>query len=304
MNINFFLAPMIGAIIGYITNDIAIKMLFHPRKTIYIGRWRVPFTPGLIPKEKDRVARSVGNVVSTQLLSSDVISDSLKSDEMIGKIRGALENIVEKNRNNESTVEAVIERISPKELTNRIISGLKEDLTNLIYKKLVDFKFGENISKMTLQKIKDKMDLSMFSVISFMIDDNTIDLLSQSIGEHIDNIIADNSEEIIKDLIGTEVDKLKNEKICVLIEKYESKIPTLIDFIILTYEKIINNNLTHIMHEINLAKIVEDRISAFDVMELENMIFGIMNKELKAIVYLGAVLGFLMGFVNVALMVV
>lgn len=90
MNINLFLAPVIGAVIGYITNDIAIKMLFHPRKTLYIGKWRVPSTPGLIPKEKDRVARSVGNVVSTQLLSSDVISVTLTSDEMIGKIRGPL----------------------------------------------------------------------------------------------------------------------------------------------------------------------------------------------------------------------
>lgn len=304
MYINFILAPVIGAIIGYITNDIAIKMLFHPRKTLYIGKWRVPFTPGLIPKEKDRVARSVGNVVSTQLLNSDVISDTLTSDEMIEKIRRALENIVEKNRDNESTVEAVIEKISPKEVTSRIITELKEDLAGLIYKKLVGFKFGENISKIALQKMKEKMDASLFSVISFMIDDNMIDLLSQSIGEYIDNIIANNSEEIIKDLIGTEVDKLKNEKICVLIEKYDSKIPGLIDFIVSTYKKIITNNLAQILGEINLARIVEDRISAFDVMELENMIFGIMNKELKAIVYLGAALGFLMGFINVALMMI
>ena len=304
MDIKIFLAPVIGAVIGYITNDIAIKMLFHPRKALYIGRWQVPFTPGLIPKEKNRVARSVGNVVSTRLLSSDVILDTLTSDEMIGKIRRALENIIEKNRDNDSTVEEVMEKISPKEVTNRIISDLKEELTVLIYKKLVDFKFGENISKMTLQKMKEKMDMSLFAIISAMIDDNMINSISQSIGEHIDNIIADNSEEIIRDLIDVEMDKLKNEKISVLIQKYDNKIPLLIDFIISIYEKIIKNDLTQIMHELNLAKIVEDRISTFDVMELENMIFGIMDKELKAIVYFGALLGFLMGFINAAFMFV
>ena len=72
----------------------------------------------------------------------------------------------------------------------------------------------------------------------------------------------------------------------------------LIDFIINTYEKIIKNNLAQILNGINIAKIVEEKIDSFDVMQLEDMIFSIMSKELKAIVYLGAVLGFIMGFIN------
>lgn len=45
-------APILGGIIGYITNDLAIKMLFHPRNSIYIGKFHIPFTPGLIPQQK------------------------------------------------------------------------------------------------------------------------------------------------------------------------------------------------------------------------------------------------------------
>ena len=52
MNIQFLIGPVIGLIIGYVTNNIAIKMLFRPLKPVYIGKRRVPFTPGLIPKEK------------------------------------------------------------------------------------------------------------------------------------------------------------------------------------------------------------------------------------------------------------
>ncbi|MBF9299470.1 DUF445 family protein, partial [Staphylococcus schleiferi] len=40
---------ILGAIIGGVTNMIAIKMLFHPFKPYYIFRFRIPFTPGLIP---------------------------------------------------------------------------------------------------------------------------------------------------------------------------------------------------------------------------------------------------------------
>ena len=47
------MAPLVGGVIGYITNNLAIKMLFRPRKAIYIGKWHIPFTPGLIPKQKE-----------------------------------------------------------------------------------------------------------------------------------------------------------------------------------------------------------------------------------------------------------
>ena len=67
MNIQFLIGPVIGLIIGYVTNNIAIKMLFRPLKPVYIGKRRVPFTPGLIPKEKERIAKTIGGVVSTEL---------------------------------------------------------------------------------------------------------------------------------------------------------------------------------------------------------------------------------------------
>lgn len=46
---------------------------------------------------------------------------------------------------------------------------------------------------------------------------------------------------------------------------------------------------------LNIEKIVEDKIKAFDMLELEKLILDIMDKELKAIIWLGAVLGVIMG---------
>ena len=39
-------------------------MLFRPRKALYIGKFHVPFTPGLIPSQQGRIAVSIGEVVS------------------------------------------------------------------------------------------------------------------------------------------------------------------------------------------------------------------------------------------------
>ncbi|UOE95473.1 DUF445 family protein [Alkalihalobacillus sp. LMS39] len=76
----------IGAVIGGVTNSLAIKMLFRPYRPIYIGRFRVPFTPGLIPKRRGELAEQLGKMVVTHLLTAEGIqkklTDSLFRTEM------------------------------------------------------------------------------------------------------------------------------------------------------------------------------------------------------------------------------
>ncbi|NJL22214.1 MAG: DUF445 domain-containing protein [Leptolyngbyaceae cyanobacterium SM1_3_5] len=61
--------PIVGGIIGYFTNDIAIKMLFRPYRALYIGGRRVPFTPGLIPSNQERLAKRVADTIMGSLLT-------------------------------------------------------------------------------------------------------------------------------------------------------------------------------------------------------------------------------------------
>ena len=70
---SYILAPLVGGVIGYITNDIAIRMLFRPHTAKHIMGWRVPFTPGIIPKEKGRIAEAVGTAISDNLMSQEVL---------------------------------------------------------------------------------------------------------------------------------------------------------------------------------------------------------------------------------------
>lgn len=61
--------PVAGAVIGYFTNDIAIKMLFRPYRPLYIGNRRLPFTPGLIPRNQANLAKRVANTIMGSLLT-------------------------------------------------------------------------------------------------------------------------------------------------------------------------------------------------------------------------------------------
>lgn len=61
--------PVVGGIIGYFTNDIAIKMLFRPYRPIYINGQQMPFTPGLIPRNQERLAKRIADTIMGSLLT-------------------------------------------------------------------------------------------------------------------------------------------------------------------------------------------------------------------------------------------
>ena len=65
----YFAPPIAGGIIGYFTNDIAIKMLFRPYRPYYIFRRKLPFTPGLIPANQERLAKRVADTIMGSLLT-------------------------------------------------------------------------------------------------------------------------------------------------------------------------------------------------------------------------------------------
>ncbi len=298
MNLQIFIPPLVGGVIGFITNDIAIKMLFHPRKPIYLGKIKLPFTPGLIPKERERVAKAIGKTISNRFLDVETLKKAFTSEEMMEKIKHGLEKIIDDNRTNEETVEDVLLKYTTYDMTEKIISVIRDDITELIHTKLTSSGFGESISKSVIYKIKEKIDNFTFGVLSGIFDDNLVNRTAKSIGEVINQTVADNSKEIISNLIDNEIERVKECKVCGIIEKYEEKIPLFISFVLSTYQRIIEENLESVLREINIEKIVEDKIASFNVVELENIILELMKKELSAIVYLGALLGFLLGWAN------
>lgn len=95
IQMSYIVAPCLGGLIGYITNDIAIRMLFLPHKAKYIMGWHVPFTPGIIPKEKGRIAEAIGVVISENLMNKEVLEKYLLSEDMIGKLRDAVMDFID-----------------------------------------------------------------------------------------------------------------------------------------------------------------------------------------------------------------
>jgi len=75
----FIMFPLLGGAIGWITNYLAIKFLFRPRKPWRIGPLVIQ---GVIPRRRKDLAVAVGEVVATDLLPQEQIAAAISAPEI------------------------------------------------------------------------------------------------------------------------------------------------------------------------------------------------------------------------------
>jgi uncharacterized membrane protein YheB (UPF0754 family) len=78
----WIITPLTGALIGYSTNWLAIRMLFRPHGEKRVFGLRLPFTPGLIPKNKARLAKKMGEAVGTRVLTAEILTRELAASPL------------------------------------------------------------------------------------------------------------------------------------------------------------------------------------------------------------------------------
>lgn len=294
MTVEFFMGPLIGGIIGLITNGIAIRMLFRPLKSVKIFGITLPFTPGLIPKEKSRIARSLGNVVSHDLLNEDVIKKGLISEEMDGKITVALNGIIEKKSTSEETLREFFYSFSGADRGEIIINDVSTKIIGFSYDRMVKLRLGPLLSEIAVAEIVNNLQGSMFSML---INDGLINSAKSKMSEVIEKLVVEKGEDILTNIIQRESNNLFDKKLCELYNEYEDRIPDFVSWVLNTYHQLIENNIGVLLHALDLSQLVENQINSYDVLTFEKMIFAIMKKELNAIVWLGGLLGLIMGMV-------
>lgn len=90
----------IGAGIGWITNYVAIKMLFRPYKEINFGLFKIQ---GLLPKRKHEIGESIAEIIQSELISLKDIVSSMDKDKLEEKMSEAIDKILEEKLQREIT---------------------------------------------------------------------------------------------------------------------------------------------------------------------------------------------------------
>jgi uncharacterized membrane protein YheB (UPF0754 family) len=130
IGVYILLSVLFGAVIGGVTNHLAIKMLFHPRTEWRLGRFKIPFTPGLIPKRHDEIGGTLGRVVSEYLVTTHGLAAMLDKPDIRSKIEDKLTRLIMDWTSREDTIRDLALRYgSPDRLNvlqSRLVHGTRE----------------------------------------------------------------------------------------------------------------------------------------------------------------------------------
>ena len=261
--LHYILPPLVGAAIGYITNWIAVKMLFRPLYPKYIGKWRLPFTPGIIPRRKDALAKAIGRAVGEELLTKEDIQKAFCGEEkrsaVVSGLTDGVMSAAEKNMRTLSADVIAAETFEQKR------DALAETLTERAVRALPQLHAGETIA------------------------------------ERIDGYLEEHGREKLLPLVKKELYELSETPAGQLLAGIgidRAAVETIVGNI---YDKALLPAVGVAVSSFDISAEVEKKIGEMDVIDVEKLCLSVMKRELNAITWLGGLIGLLLGIVNIFL---
>lgn len=315
---------LVGALIGYCTNYIAIKMLFRPQKPIYVFGKKLPFTPGVIPKNKSRIAAAVGNAVGQNLFTNQDIVNAITESGLKNNLS---EKIMDTAFNTDSSIKDYIDKYYSKK------SSENDDLIQTELSKEVDYDASDHddviIEETDYDKIKnkvsdvitskilgafEKIDLNAMvsqiasktlaekvkgTMMEMFLNESTVSAMSAPIGNAIAEYIKNHGEEIIYPLVDAEVASFMEKPVSENLDELGLDTNILESAVNKLFDTAVSKCGSMISEYIDIPGIVESKINKMDVSELEELVMQVMKNELQTVINLGALIGAVIGIINI-----
>ena len=285
--------PVIGALIGYLTNWIAVKMLFRPHYPKKIGKWRLPFTPGIIPKRQPALAKAVGKAVGEQLFTKEDLAAAIVSD-------GAKERVAECAVNlwksaGGKTAEELVKTVIPEDRQQPLQEKAENFISERIYCAVKDINLGGVVAEEGVKAV-NKMKSSLGMLAMFLSDD-LVSTIAGKLADGVNGYVEENGKSLISKSVKAEFEKALNTPLSALTQSVEESV--IRNAACSLYEKAVNGVFAELASDLDVCAVVERKINEMDVKELEKLVLSVMKKELNAIVNIGALIGFILGVIMI-----
>ncbi|MBQ9099034.1 MAG: DUF445 family protein [Clostridia bacterium] len=274
-----------SAVIGIFTNYIAVKMLFRPYREKYIGKWRIPFTPGIIPRRQGALAKALGRMISESLVRTEDLKNALLSDEISGTIAKGILAF--------PSIRSSCEKLFGDEQYEEKRDLVLDKLTNKILEGILRMNVGEVIAgeaAATVQGFASKNPL-----VSIFVTDHMIAQLSQPIGEKVTNFLNGDGKAKLRAALEDELAVWEQKPVGEWMKDTESFEKLIIGL----YRRLVDKYAGSVASQFHIDAIVEAKVNAMPPEALEELLLSIMKKELNAIIWLGGIIGLLLGGISV-----
>ena len=284
--ISVIMPPVIGGIIGYFTNDLAIKMLFRPYKPMYLGRLRLPFTPGIVPRRLEDLAVLLGREVEARFFNADDLEILFQSQEFSSTVAESITDMIFSRR---SSLCYVMEGLEASETMGAAVSSAKRGLCAKALETLRDFDYAPLI-RQTAEELAGRLPRAGAASLI-----NLAPALSEAIkeylGEHgeetiyplVERALVDFGDRPVKDMAQEAFPQ--REKLCAAIQKLY------LDFMSVYVRKVVES--------IDVGGMITEKLRLMEPQAVEALILSVVNREFRYVVWLGGLLGAIIGAVNI-----
>ena len=284
--------PIIGAVIGYFTNMIAVKMLFYPQKEIRLFGRRLPFTPGVIPKGRARLAASVGTVIEKHLLTMEDITRHLLSEQAEKKVADTVMEKLSGNIKDEILALTDMDSETYEQRKSEIVKTVSVQIVNAIQSSGAT----DTIVTAFSEALKEKVN---YTPLKLIVNDITLNAVIPPTKDMLDTMIDERGTEYIAPVVDKKLNESDSQSGLDLLAQFNLDEHTVRKAVIDAYRKIVNQSVDGILQSVNISSLVEEKINDMSIEEMEKLVQDVMKKELNAIVNLGALIGFILGIINV-----
>lgn len=292
INSYYIISPLLGAIIGYFTNWLAIKMLFRPYTEKRIFGFTLPFTPGLIPKRREILAKKVAQTVSVHLLTDETLVKSMCTESVKKNVESILDGFLCELKTSDKTLS---ELISPNTEggIRRYAAENAGALCEALAASTKSAFFIDNVKPVIISIISSQIK-GLASL--FVSSENVYESIVGNLSEYLkkpENLpaITDKAIEVYE---GVSESVRITDVSSKIDERYYEALKSLF---MSRYEDAVESYFPLVFEALSISDVIEGKINEFEMAEAEEIIISVVDRELKAITYLGGLLGFIIGIV-------
>lgn len=267
------LSPLVIATLhGYLAAWLTLKMVFHPRRPVFLFGRKLPFTPGLVPKQRERFIEGFSTVIADRILNIEAITDEIMQLNIESEITAIARSEYLHHSKSESTMHVIVEHI-------------KERLYHLRDSVETRWEIARSMRQIIEAEFERRLGVMRRVVTGYFLDD---ELIYRIVGISINQM----AESIAESLYVRST-----------IEQTMSQIPETIfqqagasgqSTAIQTFMKALKEKL-------DLRAMIIRRLNALSSEEIEALIMESASREIRAMIRLGTAVGLVVGILQTAL---
>ncbi|MDR2089539.1 MAG: DUF445 family protein, partial [Clostridiales Family XIII bacterium] len=263
--IHIISGPLIGGLIGLVTNYIAIRMLFRPLKPLYIGRFKLPFTPGVVPRRKEDLANILGRAVVAKFFNADDLELVFTSDSLSNAFAESIADLLGS------------EELAPRDLAGAFADGegfrealdaVKEELCVRILAGILKADPASVLARAGAKSAHRRFQ----GAFAEKLGDEIAASVAEALSRDVEAYVLSEGRSVIMPLLDAELDELSRAPVGSRVNAAFRDRDVLVGLIRGVYDRFMRAYVRPIVSTIDVGGMITEKVKGMDAAEIEGLV--------------------------------